>query len=105
MKGLSLFRPLRQLLIITGLLASMVSRSPAQTGTPPTYLLSVAIVAPTNGAVFTAPADIQITADLKDYGAYPDKIAFYAGTNLLVSLILDPIGPSETNGLVVPVQY
>jgi Bacterial Ig domain len=105
MKGSSLFRPLCRILTIASLLVALVSRIYAQTGLPPVSALTVNIVAPTNGAVFIAPANIQITADLKDYGAYPDRIAFYAGTNLLVSLILDPIGPSETNGLVIPVQY
>ncbi len=105
MKGSSQFRSLCRILTIASLLVAVVSRSPAQITEPPVYPLTVSIVSPTNGAVFAAPTNIQITADLKDYGAYPDRIAFYAGTNLLVSLIMDPIGPSETNGLVVPVQY
>ncbi|HZQ48199.1 MAG TPA: Ig-like domain-containing protein, partial [Verrucomicrobiae bacterium] len=105
MKGLSLFRPLCGLLILASFLFGGVTRSPAQASGPPIYPLTVTIVAPTNGAVFTAPADIQITADLKDYGAYPHTIAFYAGTNQLAFLILDPIGPSETNGMIVPVQF
>ncbi len=104
MKSLSLFQPWRRLLILIGLLVAVAFRSSAQVG-PPVYPLTVNIADPTNGEVFAAHANIPITADLKDYGAYPDRIAFYAGTNLLVSLILDPIGPSETNGLVVPVQY
>src|SRR5580693_8430517 len=105
MKSLSCFGPLCRLFTLAGLLVTVASRSPAQITEPPVYPLSVVIVAPTNGEVFTAPANIQITADLKDYGAYPDRIAFYSGTNQLAFFILDPIGPSETNGLVVPVQY
>ena len=97
-------------LVSTVILVSTAIRSPAQTtggggGTPPIFRLSVTIVSPTNGTFFAAPASIPITADVQDYGAYPDHISFYAGTNLLASFILDPIGPSETNGEVVPVEY
>lgn len=105
MKDSSLFRPLCRFLMAACFLAASLYHCTAQVTEPPVYPLTVSIVAPTNGAVFAAPASVQITADLQDYGAYPNRIAFYAGTNLLVSLILDPIGPSETNGLVVPVQY
>ncbi len=80
-------------------------RTAAQT-TGPTPAISVALLAPTNGATFPAPTNnIPIEAAFSDYGAYVHTIAFYAGTNQIGFLILDPIGPSETNGLVVDVDF
>ena len=46
------------------------------TNVPPT----VTIVAPTNGAIFTAPAAIQICADARDTNGYVDYVEFFAGT-------------------------
>ncbi len=103
MNAVNFFRPCGWLGVALGLFLSVASHSSAQSTTPG---LSVSLIAPTNGDTFSAPPNsIQITAATSDYGAYVHTIAFYAGSNQLAFLILDPIGPSETNGLVINVDY
>jgi hypothetical protein len=46
---------------------------------------SVSLTAPTNGAVFTAPASIALTADASDADGTITSVDFYNGTNLLGS--------------------
>jgi plastocyanin/glucose/arabinose dehydrogenase len=44
---------------------------------------SVSITAPTNGASFTAPADVLIAATAEDPGGSVTNVAFFSGTTLL----------------------
>ena len=71
------------------LLAASSQRAFSQTGDT-----SINIVAPTNGAVFSAPADILISANVQWSTNFPHLISFYAGTNQIVFFILDP-GPKD----------
>jgi len=83
------------------LLAFTAEHASAQSSNQPP---SVAIVSPTNGAVFIAPADIPITADVTLGDHWVNLISIFEGTNRLITLILDPL-PHFTNGMVVPIQY
>ena len=74
-------------------------------GPPVPAPLSVVIIAPTNGEVFTAPADILISANTRDLVAYVNRITFYANSTELASFTLDPPGPSPTATGIINVQY
>ena len=102
MKSFNSFPPLRLAPVMLALLALLIDRSPAQTNVVPNP--QVNIVSPTNGASFSAPADITITADVRDVGAYVNVIKFYDNSNLLASFILDPL-VGASNGLVIPVSF
>lgn len=84
------------------LLALAVSTSGlAQTGTGGAPASVVAIVQPANGAVFTAPASIQIMAKVQLSAL--TNVVFYAGTNEIgvgVQRVLDPPGQNGIYGLV-----
>ncbi len=79
-----------------------VTQGPALTNHPPV----VVITAPTNGQTFTAPANVLISADVSD----PDPndfghiISFYAGTNRIGLLVLDPL-PGMSNGMVFHLSW
>src|SRR5579862_9130602 len=74
------------------------------TGTGPAPL-SVVIVSPTNGEFFAAPADVLISANARDFGAFVHQVTFYANTTKLASFILDPLAPPQTATGIVNVQY
>jgi hypothetical protein len=52
-----------------------------QASTPPT----VSLTSPANGATFTAPASITLTASASDSGGTVSKVDFYQGTTLLAT--------------------
>jgi glucose/arabinose dehydrogenase len=58
---------------------SYIRSTPTPTNVPPT----VAIVSPTNGASFTAPANVPITATASDSDGSVTNVAFYDGATLL----------------------
>ena len=60
-------------------------------------LPTIAITAPTNNAVFTAPANITITANASDVDGTISKVEFYNGTTLLNSDNAVPYTYSWTN--------
>ena len=59
--------------------AATLSGASLPTNAPPT----VAITSPTNNAIFTAPANINIEADASDVDGTISKVEFYSGTTLL----------------------
>ena len=58
---------------------------------------SVKIVAPTNGAAFTAPANIPIVADARDSDGSVATVEFFAGTNSLGIKTNNPLAASPVN--------
>ena len=92
MSNLSFLRLFRCTPILCGLLLAGSSyRAFPQSGET-----SITIVAPTDGAVFSAPADILISADVKWSTNFPHLIYFYEGTNRIAFFLLDP-GPTNFN--------
>ncbi|MCX6865712.1 MAG: Ig-like domain-containing protein [Verrucomicrobia bacterium] len=69
--------------------------SVALPGTPPT----VALTAPADGASFTAPATIAITADAADTDGTVTKVEFFEGANKLGE---DTVAPYTSEWTIVP---
>ena len=107
MKGLNLIRSLRLFGTALVLLLTTNLATRAQTGPygPPISPLSIEIMAPTNGANFVPDTNIVIDATVKSYSEYPRWVAFYAGSNQLFLGLLDPIGPIETNGYPLKIEF
>ena len=67
------------------------------------HVLQVSIFSPTNGAVFYAPANIELLAKASDTGCAVTNVEFLAGTNNLgpgFPVVLDPPGVNGVTGLV-----
>ena len=67
----------------------------------------VSIVLPTNGAVFKAPADIEVVASAFDTDGYVDTVQFFANSNRIGvatnnPLSMSPINPFQIKWLDVP---
>lgn len=106
MKAMSCLRLVSRHLLAAILILSIAGRGRAQTagGSPPDGL-GVNILSPTNTQAFAAPADVDISAVARDYGSYVHQVSFFANSNLLGAFILDPIGPSQTNGLPITIVF
>ncbi|HKQ40239.1 MAG TPA: Calx-beta domain-containing protein, partial [Verrucomicrobiae bacterium] len=57
----------------------------------------ISIVQPTNGAVFLAPADIEIIASAFDSDGYVQTVEFYAGTNRIGTATNNPFSAGAMN--------
>jgi phosphatidylserine/phosphatidylglycerophosphate/cardiolipin synthase-like enzyme len=68
------------------------STAPAANNPP-----SVSITSPTNGATYTAPANITITASASDSDGTVSKVAFYSGSTLLGTATTSPYTITWTN--------
>ena len=72
-------------------------RSLNKTGTAPTNVApTVSLTSPTNGATFTAPASITLSANAADSDGTVAKVDFYNGTTLLNSDTSSPYSYSWT---------
>ncbi|HEX4950203.1 MAG TPA: NPCBM/NEW2 domain-containing protein [Blastocatellia bacterium] len=60
------------------------------TGTVPNAAPTVSLTAPSNGATFTAPANITLTANAADNDGSINRVEFYQGTTLLGSDTTSP---------------
>ena len=79
--------------------ATVYIEPPGVTNLPPV----AALLEPTNGEVYAAPADISIMARASDADGSISNVEFFAGTNDLGSgtpVILDPIAGGGISGLV-----
>jgi hypothetical protein len=70
------------------------TRSTAGTVTPPSP--TVSITTPANGATFTAPADVPITADATVSSGTVTNVSFFSGTTLLGSVQTSPFNFTAT---------
>lgn len=57
----------------------------------------VAIISPSNGATFTAPANIALTASASDAEGSVTNVEFYAGTNLIGATSTATAGPLKAD--------
>jgi predicted amidohydrolase/regulation of enolase protein 1 (concanavalin A-like superfamily) len=67
------------------------------TAPPPNSAPAVALTSPANGATFTAPANITLTATASDSDGTVTRVDFYAGATLLGSATSSPYTRSWTN--------
>jgi len=85
-------------LAVASLLATLLGRTQAQTSTGPADgngPVHIQILTPTNGQNFpAAPAAILITASVEDTN-FVHTITFLEGTNVLETLVLDPVNISN----------
>jgi len=63
--------------------ATVMSNTANITVNPPNQLPAVSLTAPTNGQVFSAPANITLTASASDADGMVTKVQFFQGTTLI----------------------
>jgi hypothetical protein len=70
-----------------------------QVNAPANQLPVVSLTAPSNNSVYTAPANISITANASDVDGIISKVEFYNGTTLIGTTVASPFVYNWTNVL------
>ena len=70
--------------------AAVTSSPVPVTVTAPSQPMAVSLTSPSNGAVYTAPATITMTAAVSDPGGSIARVEFYQGSNLLGTVSTSP---------------